>query len=281
MRILILGGAGMLGHQLLNFLSPRHHVKVTLHQNLSAYDQYRLFTEDNAYGGIDVRCMESLMEVVAEFRPQAIINSVGIVKQRPEAKESLPSLEINALLPHRLATLCRLAGARLVHLSTDCVFNGRKGKYLETDIPDAEDLYGRTKLLGEVDYLDCLTLRTSIIGRELTRHTSLLDWFLSQTGTVKGYTRAIYSGFTTQEMSRIIEKILLEYPRATGIYHVSSDPISKYELLQLIREKLGCPIEIVPDEDFSCDRSLDSSRFRAEFNYSPPSWNDMIEELRR
>lgn len=281
MRILILGGDGMLGHQLLKSFAPRHEVKVTLRQDLEAYSAYKLFNTDNAYTGIDIRSLERLVEVMADFRPEAVINAVGIVKQRADAKESIPSLEINALLPHRLAVLCKGIGARLIHLSTDCVFSGKKGNYLESDPSDAEDLYGKTKYLGEVHEINSLTLRTSIIGRELSRHTSLLDWFLSQTGTVKGFTKAIYTGFTTLEMSRIIEKILIEYPDASGVYQVSSDPINKYELLLLIREKLGLNIEVIPDDIFCCDRSLDSSRFRTEFNYIPPAWPAMIEELGR
>lgn len=280
MRILILGGDGMLGHQLLKSLAQRHEVKVTLRQDLEAYSSCKLFNHDNAYTGIDIRSLERLVEVMADFRPEAVINAVGIVKQRSDAKESIPSLEINALLPHRLAVLCKGIGARLIHLSTDCIFSGKRGNYLESDPSDAEDLYGKTKYLGEVHEANSLTLRTSIIGQELSRHTSLLDWFLAQTGTVKGFTEAIYTGFTTLEMSRIIESMLINHPEACGVYQVSSDPINKYELLLLIKEKLGLDIEIVPDKVFCCDRSLDSSRFRAEFNYTPPSWTAMIEELR-
>lgn len=279
MRILILGGDGMLGHQLMTYLQPRHDVKVTLRQDIAAYNQYELFNCENSYDGIDVRSFERLVEVMADFRPEAVVNAVGIVKQRPDAKESIPSLEINALLPHRLAVLCKGVGARFIHLSTDCVFSGKKGRYLESDPSDAEDLYGKTKYLGEVHDSNCLTLRTSIIGRELSRHKSLLDWFLAQRGTVKGFTNAIYSGFTTIEMSRIIERMLLVFPDASGVYQVSSEPINKYDLLLLFREKLGHDVEIIADSIFRCDRSLDSARFRREFNYAPPSWPAMIEEL--
>ena len=280
MRILILGGDGMLGHQLLDYLQPRHDVKVTLRQDISVYSSFGQFSWDNSYDGIDVRSLERLVEVMADFRPEAVINAVGIVKQRPDAKESIPSLEINALLPHRLALLCKGIGARLVHLSTDCVFSGKKGNYSEKDLSDAEDLYGKSKYLGEVHDNNCLTLRTSIIGRELSRRKSLLEWFLAQSGTVKGFAKAIYSGFTTLEMSRIIERLLLEFPDAAGVYQVSSEPINKYELLLMFRDILGHDIEVLRDETFCCDRSLDSSRFRREFNYVPPSWTSMIEELR-
>lgn len=281
MRILILGGDGMLGHQLLKCFTNRHEVKVTLRQDIEVYKQFGIFNSDNAYYGVDVRSLERLMEVLADFRPEAVINAVGIVKQRPSAKECIPSLEINALLPHRLSVLCKGIGARLVHLSTDCVFSGKKGNYQENDPSDAEDLYGKTKYLGETHDAHSLTLRTSIIGRELFRKKSLLEWFLSQRGTVKGFTNAIYTGFTTLEMSRIVENVLLNQLDASGVYQVSSEPITKFELLQLIREKLGHNIEIIPDDSFCCDRSLDSTRFRKVFNYTPPAWPDMIEELRK
>lgn len=281
MRILILGGDGMLGHQLFQHLLPKHEVKVTLRQDLSVYCRYGLFEKTNAYAGIDIRSLDRITEVLGDFKPDAVINAVGIVKQRSDAREIIPSLEINALLPHRLAILCKVMGARLIHLSTDCIFSGEKGNYQEKDLSDAQDLYGKTKYLGEVQESNSLTLRTSIIGRELSRHTSLLEWFLGQTGMVRGFTNAIYTGFTTLEMSRIIELMLCKFPSASGVYQVSSDPISKYELLLLFKEILEHKIEIIPDDAFRCDRSLDSSRFRKEFNYTPPTWRIMIEELRK
>ena len=279
MRVLILGGDGMLGHQLLKSLAPRHDVRVTLRQDLASYAAFDLFHSGNAYGGVDVRRWEDLATVAADFAPNAIVNAVGIVKQRPSAHESIPSLEINSLLPHRLAVLCRAAGARLIHVSTDCVFSGATGKYVETDASDAADLYGKSKFLGEVDAPPALTLRTSIIGPELTRRSGLLEWFLAQQGTVKGFRGAIYSGFTTMEIGRIIDRVLTRFPGAHGLYHVSSDPISKYDLLLLLREHFRRDIEIVPDGVFQCDRSLNSDRFRREFEYSPPSWEAMCQEL--
>jgi dTDP-4-dehydrorhamnose reductase len=279
-RILILGGDGMLGHQLLKYLSSRHEVRVTLRQDLAAYTFFRLFHQGNAYASVDVRSLDRIIEVLADFCPQVVINAVGIVKQRPTAKEVIPSLEINSLLPHRLTVLCKAAGARLVHISTDCVFSGKKGNYQESDVSDAEDIYGKSKFLGEVNDPSCLTLRTSLIGRELTRKSSLLEWFLAQKGPVKGFRNAVFSGFTTIEMARIIEHMLIDYPQACGVYQVSSGPINKYDLLLLFREKLGHNVEILPDEIFHCDRSLDSTRFRKEFNYLSPSWEQMIEELK-
>jgi dTDP-4-dehydrorhamnose reductase len=279
MRILILGGDGMMGHQLLAVLKERHDVKVTLRQPLQSYASFGIFDEANAFDNIDVRSLERLTEVMASFRPDAVVNCVGIVKQRATSKDAIPSLEINALLPHRLAVLCRMAGARLIHMSTDCVFSGRGGTYAENHPSDAEDLYGRSKYLGEVSESHCLTLRTSIIGHELSRKTSLLEWVLAQKGTVKGFRRAIFSGFTTLELSRIIERLLVSFPAASGLYQVSSDPIDKYALVQLIKTHLHPGIEVVPDDALVIDRSLDSSRFRADFGYTPPAWPEMIKEL--
>ena len=279
MRTLILGGDGMLGHQLLRQWQERHEVRVTLRRDPEAYVGFNLFRPDNCYYGVDIARTEELVGVLADYHPQAVVNAVGIVKQQPAAKESIPSIEINALFPHRLAMLCNAIGARLIHMSTDCVFSGRKGNYHEGDLADAEDLYGKSKYLGEVHEAHCVTLRTSIIGTELSRKKSLVEWFLAQKNPVKGFRKAIFSGFTTIEMARIVESLLVRHPAASGLYHVSSAPISKYDLLMLIRNKLGMSTEIAPDDSLQIDRSLDSARFRRECGYNPPTWENMIEEL--
>jgi dTDP-4-dehydrorhamnose reductase len=280
-KILILGGDGMLGHRLLLHLRERHDVRVTLRQDAAAYAGYGIFPPEHSYYGIDVRSSDRLAEVIADFRPEAVVNAVGIVKQRALAREAIPSLEINALLPHRLAVLCAASGARLVHLSTDCVFSGTRGGYCDGDPSDAADLYGRTKFLGEVtDEPHCITLRTSIIGAELSRRSSLVEWFLAQEGTtIRGFTNAVFSGFTTAELSRIIEMLLVDHPEAHGLYQVSAEPIDKHALLTLLRDRTGLDVRIEPDHSFHCDRSLDSTRFRETFGYTPPSWESMIEEL--
>ncbi len=279
MRILILGGDGMLGHRLLTDLSHIHDVRVTLRQERPAYRDFNLFTEANSYTGVDVRVTDRLIGVFADFHPEAVINAVGVVKQRRDGLDKIPNLEINALLPHRLATICSAIQAHLIHISTDCVFSGRSGNYTEEDEPDPIDVYGHSKLLGEVVVPGCITLRTSIIGMELSRKTSLLEWFLAQTAQVQGYRNAIFSGFTTNEMSRVVERLIVNFPKSAGIYHVSSHPISKFDLLSLIREKFKLSIELIPDQKFHCNRSLDSARFRRDFHYTPPSWEQMIEEL--
>lgn len=280
MRVLILGGDGMLGHRLLRQFAPRHETRVTLHQPMDAYQQFRLFDRGNAYDRIDVLDPSQVVKVFSDFKPQAVINAAGIVKQRADAKNEVLSIEINAIFPHLLARLCREHGARLVHLGTDCVFSGKKGNYSEQDRPDPEDVYGFSKLLGEADGPGALTLRTSMIGPELRRKTGLVEWFLAQKGkSIKGWRKAIFSGVTTAELARVIEKLLTMHPDAHGVYHVSSAPISKFDLLTDLESRLKTGTTIIPDESFVCDRSLDSTRFRAAFGYSPPTWDAMLDEL--
>jgi dTDP-4-dehydrorhamnose reductase len=280
LRILILGGDGMLGHRLLMHLQGNHEARVTLRRDLAAYERYGLFTPENSYTGVEARDTDRLLEVMAGFRPEAVVNAVGIVKQRASAKEAIPSLEINSLLPHRLSLVCGAAGARLVHVSTDCVFSGRRGNYTEEDVPDAEDLYGRTKLLGEVADAGCVTLRTSIIGLELSRKESLIEWFLAQKGEIRGFTNAIYTGLTTAEMSRVVERVLVEHQALSGVWQVASEPINKHDLLVRFSEVLGRDdVRIVPDDGVRIDRSLSPVAFEKATGYSAPGWDEMLKEL--
>jgi dTDP-4-dehydrorhamnose reductase len=279
-RILVLGGDGMLGHQLVRTLSRFHDVRTTLRRPLAEYGQPDLFSRQNTVDGLDAGDWPRLAEAIRKSAPETVVNAIGIVKQRKDAISPIPSLEINALLPHRLAELCGALGARLIHFSTDCVFSGRKGAYRETDEPDPQDLYGRSKLLGEVGYAPGLTLRTSIIGRELARKTGLVEWFLAQRGPVRGFRRAIYSGLTTIEMSRLVARLATEHADLHGVWHVASRPITKYELLVALATKLGrTDVEIVPDDEFVCDRSMRSEPFEAATGYQPPTWDAMLTEL--
>lgn len=280
MKILILGGGGMLGHQLWRHLRATHDVWVTLRRPVASYAAHNLFDPNRAISGVDVASLDTVREAFGKVKPDVLINCVGIIKQVKEANNPLISLAINSMLPHQLSGLCAEHLARLVHFSTDCVFSGRKGQYVETDVSDAEDLYGRTKFLGEVHEPHCLTLRTSIIGRELGSTLGLLEWFLSQEGrTIKGFRRAIYTGFTTQALARLIDDLLTRYHDMSGVWHVASDPIDKYDLLCLAKQAFGWQGTIEPDDTFVCDRSLDSTRFRQYAGFTPPTWETMMAEL--
>jgi dTDP-4-dehydrorhamnose reductase len=280
MKVLIIGGSGMLGHKLWQVLSERFNTFVTFRQPASSYTHYGLFDPSRMIGNISIGDFDSLTRMVAQTEPDVIVNCIGIVKQDAEAKDPLTSISVNAHFPHRLAQLCQVAKARLIHISTDCVFSGRKGNYRESDVSDAEDLYGRTKFLGEVGGPGCLTIRTSMIGRELRGAHGLIEWFLSREGeTVLGFRRAIFSGFTTHALSEIIASIISDHPQLEGVWHVASEPINKFDLLTLVKETAKLDINIEPDETFVCDRSLVAERFREATGFVPLSWSDMIWQL--
>jgi dTDP-4-dehydrorhamnose reductase len=281
-KILILGGTGMMGHLLLRYLSafPEYDVAATAR---SLSDMGKHFPEDLLVrfhpDSVDTNHFDSVIRALALVKPDIVVNCIGIIKQLPLADDPLTAISVNALLPHQISLISRTAGARLIHISTDCVFDGKEGMYTENDQSNAEDLYGRTKFLGEVSYPHCVTLRTSIMGHELKGGYGLIEWFLSQTQKVRGFRKAIYSGFPTIELARIIHDYVLPNPELTGIYHVSSEPISKYDLLRLVAERYGKEIEIEPYDDFVQDRSLSSVLFRETTGYHPPSWDKLVEMM--
>ena len=281
MKILILGATGMLGNTLLRNFSTRP--ELTVHATTrSSNGLDRWFSPDLVtciYPFVDADNFDSVLRVLGDVRPDVVINCIGVIKQLASAKDPLVTIPINTLFPHRLALACKAAGSRLIHISTDCVFSGTKGMYTENDPSDADDLYGKSKYLGEVDSPHCVTIRTSIIGHELSTKYSLVDWLLSQEGQVKGFTKAIYTGFPTVEMARIVAEYVIPNESLSGLYQVSSEPISKYDLLIRVANQYGKLIDIEPSADFHCDRSLDSTRFRETTGYIPPSWEEMIEAM--
>jgi dTDP-4-dehydrorhamnose reductase len=280
MKILVLGVSGMLGNAAFRFLSeePRHEVFGSARSGTVR----KLFTPtlaERILVGADVENPDALALLFSQVKPDVVINCIGLIKQLAAANDPLQAVPINSLLPHRLARLCEVAGARLVHISTDCVFSGSKGNYLESDFPDAEDLYGRSKYLGEVDYPHAITLRTSIIGHELYSANALIGWFLAQQGAIKGFTKAIFSGLPTVELAHVIRDIVLPRPQLSGLYHVASQPIAKSDLLKLVAETYQKNIDIVPDSTLIIDRSLNADRFYAATGYRSPAWPELVKKM--
>ena len=281
MKVLVLGASGMLGNATFRLFGESNGYEVigTVRHERSK----RFFAEAQQLAlisGVDVENIDSLMRVIGDTKPDVVINCIGLVKQLAEAEDPLAAIPINSLLPHRIARLCAVADARFVHMSTDCVFNGSKGMYSESDQSDAKDLYGRSKFLGEVDYPNAITLRTSIIGHELEGVRSLVGWFLSQSGSVRGFKKAIFSGLPTVEIARLIRDYVLPNPHLHGLYHVSADPINKYDLLRLIADAYEKKIEIESDESLAIDRSLDSLRFRSITGFEPKPWVELVRSMR-
>ncbi|MBE0472527.1 MAG: SDR family oxidoreductase [Methyloprofundus sp.] len=277
MKVLVLGVTGMLGSAVFKTLSKYHDVYGMARSNAAKLNSSDALQQKMILG-VDVLDHDALVDLLAKVRPDVVVNCVGLIKQLPNAKDPLVALPLNAMFPHRLARLCGLQGLRLVHISTDCVFSGEKGMYKESDESDAKDLYGKSKYIGELhDYSHCVTLRTSIIGHELNSNASLVDWFLSQEGQVKGFTKAVFSGLPTVELARVINEFVLPNPGLSGLYHVSAEPIDKCTLLNLVKDVYAKDIKIVADDGVVIDRSLDSARFRVATGYLPKSWPDLIQ----
>ena len=274
-----MGAYGMLGHKLFSKLSDRFDVYSTA-RTKQKHPWSSEADYDNIIGGVDAFEPGSVEGVVDRLAPEVIINCIGLIKQLGSSSDPVDMMYLNSVLPHKLSNIAKEHDARLIHFSTDCVFSGKRGMYTISDHSDAEDLYGRTKYLGEVPYNNCLTIRSSIIGPEIGTKNGLLEWFLSQGGkTISGYKNAIYSGFTTLEMSRIVSMCLDRFPNLHGVWQVASSPISKFDLLTIINEKMDLGVNIEPDYGFICDRSLDGSEFNKETGYRSPEWPKMIDEM--
>jgi len=280
-KILILGISGMLGHAVFKHFYGRSNYSTygTVRSNNTLKPFFNVDEQQYIISGVDAENFDSFLTVFEVVQPDVVINCIGIIKHLPESKDYFKSININSFLPHRLAKLCSIASARLIHISTDCVFDGKTGNYKESDNANADDLYGKSKFLGEVDYQHAITIRTSIIGHELNSNISLIDWFLCQQKSVNGYTNAIYSGFPTYEIANIIEGYIIPNKSLHGLYHVSSDPINKYDLLKLVASIYHKKIQIVPYSGFVLNRALDSSKFREITQFKPKVWLDLIEEM--
>jgi dTDP-4-dehydrorhamnose reductase len=283
MKLLVVGGTGMLGHKLLQKLGEKYsQTYATVRQDLSErpFRHVSFLQTQRICRNVDVLDIPSVRELVLQLQPDYILNCVGIIKEHKENAAPVPCIKINALLPHELVAMAAEYGGRVIHFSTDCVFDGKRGSYSEDDVPNAGDVYGRSKAMGELFYENALTLRTSIIGRELRTHASLLDWFLQQAGgRIKGFTRAIYSGVTTNQMANVVAMILEKFPTLSGLYQIVGDPISKYDLLVVAREKFGLEVEIEPYDGFVLDRSMKGDKFASVTGYRSPSWPDLMQDL--
>jgi dTDP-4-dehydrorhamnose reductase len=277
MKVLVIGATGMIGSTVLRVLSEKSDWEVL--GTVRDISVRRFFSDaivERLIPGVDIENLDLLVKVLNQIRPDVVVNCAGLTKHRSKADDPLIAIPINTLMPHRLAELCKLIGARLIHVSTDCVFSGEKGGYTEDDFADARDVYGKSKALGEVLYPHTITLRTSTIGHELQSKHGLLDWFLSQGERCKGYKQAIFSGLPTVVFAQVIRDVVIPKKQLFGLYHVAAEPISKFDLLKLIAEIYCKAIEIVPDDKFVINRSLAADRFWQATGYVAPDWRSLI-----
>ncbi len=280
MKVLVLGVYGMLGHKMYQILSNDFDVYASCRWYKAEWES--ILPKHRLIPGVQVEVFDNLLKAFAQVQPDVVINCIGVIKQLDASKDPILSISINSLFPHQLALLCQSGGARLFHFSTDCIFSGKKGSYTEEDLPDAEDLYGKTKYLGEVWRNGCVTIRSSIIGRELSSSRGLVEWLISQNGTsVNGFSKAIYTGITTNVMTKVVKDLILNHTELSGVWQVASKPISKYDLLSLINERMSLNIDIKKDVQFHCDRSLSGQRFTGRTGFIAPPWEEMIDEMAR
>ena len=279
MRVLVLGATGALGHRLCLDWGERFECFATVRGPVEE-PIAELLSNTHLIAGVSAGEPETLQPAFEEARPEVVVNCVGAVKQAEAGQRPVPAIRTNSLFPHEVAEVCAESSIRMVHISTDCVFSGERGNYSESDVPDATDIYGRSKLLGEISGPGLLTLRTSLIGRELRSSLGLLEWLISNRGgSVKGFSRAVFSGLTTIALATEIGDLLEHQPGLEGVWHLAAEPIDKLELLTLLDRRLELEIEIVPDDGVIVDRSLDSSRLRRATGHEPRRWEEMAEEL--
>ena len=280
MRILILGGTGMLGHKLWQRLSERFvDTYTTIRRTRADCERFRIYDNPRVLENVDVSDPAQLIRALEASTPDVILNCIAVTKRRESASPA-PAILLNAWLPHRIAQWAADHNARLITVSTDCVFDGTKGDYTEKHAPDASDVYGRTKALGEVSYGNALTIRTSFIGRELDNGTELLEWFLAQKGgVVRGFRRALYTGISNIYCADLVGEIIERWPHLQGLYQVASEVITKYDLLCLAREAYDINVEIVPDDSVEVRRNLDGDKFRRSTGIVTPSWRTMMNDL--
>lgn len=281
MKVIVIGATGMLGYSIFSNLSDANDLDV--YGTVRSVDGLEKYfpSVDKLLFNVDIKEFKTLENALVQVKPDVVINCIGLIKQHDVSKQHVEAVEVNALLPHKIAQLCNSIDARLIHFSTDCVFDGKAGNYVEADLPTATDLYGKSKCLGEVDYGNHITLRTSIIGHELKSSVSLVDWFLSQEGSVKGFSKAVFSGLPTAYVAKVLKAYVLPNSSLSGLYQLSVEPIDKYSLISKIAEVYSKDVEIEKFEDFVIDRSLNSSKFREETGFVPPTWEYLVEFMHK
>lgn len=282
MRVLILGVSGLIGSTLFRVLSKSNSYRVggTLRLPAGSY-QFEGGAATTLYFGVDFLKSDRWREVITDFSPDVVVNCAGVTKHRLAEFSGDEAHYINAQMPVILKEeLCKL-DSRFVQISTDCVFRGERGNYIEEDQPDALDRYGRTKIAGEVRGRNVLTIRTSTIGHECGTKHGLLEWFMDQKDSCRGFERAVFSGMPTLELACIFRDYILPGDLYGGLFHLAPYPINKLALLQKIAKHYQLDLEIIPDQEFEMNRVLNSQKFLNATNYRIKDWDTLIIEMRK
>ncbi len=276
MKVFVLGSNGLIGNSVFNILTEESSLKVFGSiRSLSSSN----FVNEKIFSGVDVEDITKLTELLSLVKPDVVINCIGHTKHKDDGNDPVRAIKLNALFPHQLAKISHESNIRLIHFSTDCVFSGAKGSYVEEDLPDANDFYGKSKALGEILYGNVLTIRTSTIGHEINTNYGLLNWFLNQNGKCKGFKNAIFSGLPTIVLAQVVRDYILNNKKLIGLYHIAANPINKYDLLKLISDVYNKKVIIELDESLVIDRSLNSSKFNRETGFKAADWPNLIQTM--
>lgn len=277
MKILILGVSGLIGSTIYRYFdsATQYNVVGTVRTDKPKFSH----NSNNIRCGIDALNFDSVKKLIDEIRPDQIINCIGITKHVPAQSDAFKLIQLNSAFPHFLANLSTEVDSRLIHISTDCVFAGDIGGYTEMSRTDANDMYGKTKAIGEIHDKKHVTIRTSTIGHEIDTKHGLLEWFLSQNKSCFGYRNAIFSGIPTIRLAKILASNVVPEWGLTGLFNLSADPINKFDLLNKIKQRYRKDIEIVASDDFIIDRSLNGELFKSRTGVVLPDWDELIFEM--
>lgn len=280
MKVIVLGISGLIGSYVFKECSKKFNTFGTLRKSKKEYEEITLFKKKKIIYNIDILNFNSLLAILNDFKPDFIINCIGITKRKIN-KNIDKVIEVNSLYPHKLANWGLKNNSKVVHFSTDCVFNGLKGNYDENSPTDAFDIYGKTKALGEINYKHTLTIRSSFIGAELYDKTELLEWVFSKNGKkINGFKKTMYSGVSTLFLAKFIVKIINENISLSGLYNLAPQkPISKYDLICIIKEKFKLKLEIIPDNEIIHNPTLNGTKLRSKLNFKIPTWDTMLNNL--
>lgn len=275
--VLVLGASGLIGSTLYNFFCKK--------EDLNVFGTSKSTNQSNLtetiIEKIDFLNLSQSLDIISEIKPSVVINCIGITKHSPNYSNLSDLAFLNSLLPHILSDFSRSKNFRFIHISSDCVFDGQRGNYSESDCPDSKDLYGKSKFLGELNDINgSVTIRTSTIGHEKRSKYGLLEWFLSQNVSCKGFSKAFFSGLTTLELADLLYKYFIFDDSVCGLYNLAGPKINKFDLLEIIARVYKKDIEIEKDDTFCIDRTLNASKFNNKFGYSYKNWDSMIKEMK-
>jgi len=283
LKILILGAGGMLGHKLYQTLSKTYDdVIPVFRKNKEHYHKFNLYKPEKMIGNTDVTDQSKLLAVLNSVKPDIICNCIGKTTRKINSEDSQSVIYLNSFLPHFISKWSSENNSYFIHFSTDCVFSGKNGPYKPNDFRDSRDLYGLSKILGETNSKYGLTIRTSIVGREIENQTEFFEWiFSSKNKSVSGYKNVFYSGVTTNYLSEVVAQLITKDSKSHGLLQVASPPISKLNLIKKVNSLFGLGMKINTDASKVSNKILSPVKFTITSGIKTQTWDEMLNTLKK